>query len=42
MVLKQNKKIDMLNFSRRLISKQMQQTPGESILLKFCQNVSNR
>ena len=32
----------MLNFSRGQISKTAAATPGESILLKFCQNMSNR
>ena len=47
MVLRQNKKFLMFNFSRRLISKTTAATPppppppppGKSILLKFCHNV---
>ena len=39
--LKRNKRIRLFNFSRRLISKTKAATPAGSILLKFCQNVSN-
>ena len=43
MVLKQNKHFVFSIFRDVSFQKQMQQPPpGESILLKFCQNISNR
>ena len=42
MVLKRNKKFVCSIFRDVLFQNQLQQPPGELILLKFCQNVSNR
>ena len=42
MVLKGNKRILCSIFRDFSFQKQLCQPPGESILLKFCQNVSNR